>query len=302
MRSQRLPDWIRVKPPDAAAVSRMRGLTYAQGLSTVCVEARCPNRGECYDAGTATFLILGDRCTRNCTFCAVQHGVPQPVHPDEPVLVADAVVRLGLRHVVVTSVTRDDLPDGGAKVFAATIRALRKRSPSSVIEVLIPDFQGSKEALECVIDAGPDVIGHNLETVARLYPRVRNGASYARSIRLLRFVGETAPNILSKSGIMVGLGESKAELSKLFDDLVAARCRVLTIGQYLQPTRGHHPVERYLPPEEFAELRHMALNAGMIEVAAGPLVRSSYKAGEIFLLVGSPRSLLPADEDRSDSV
>lgn len=202
---------------------------------------------------------------------------------------------------MITSVTRDDLADGGSHAFAATIRALRERSPSSVIEVLIPDFQGSRDALECVIDAKPDVIGHNLETVARLYPVVRQGASYTRSVELLRFVGEAAPEIVSKSGIMVGLGESKSELSDLFHDLVTARCRVLTIGQYLQPTRKHHPVDRYVPPDEFEELKNMALNAGMREVAAGPLVRSSYRAGEIFRLVGSSRSLLPADEHRSDS-
>jgi len=216
--------------------------------------------------------------------------------------VADAAERLGLRHVVVTSVTRDDLADGGARVFAATIRALRERSPGVVIEVLIPDFQGSTDALDSVIEARPDVIGHNLETVARLYPGVRCGASYERSVELLRRVAEAGQRILTKSGIMVGLGETRAELVELFHDLVSAKCRVLTIGQYLRPTRSHHPVERYVPPDEFDELKDMALKAGMRNVAAGPLVRSSYRAGEIFRLAGSSASPLPADEHRNDSV
>lgn len=302
MRFKSLPDWIHVRPPNVSAASRVRDLTYARGLSTVCAEARCPNRGECYEARTATFLILGDRCTRNCSFCAVRHGSPRAVNPEEPTLVADAAVRLGLKHVVVTSVTRDDLADGGADTFAATIRAVREQAPAAGVEVLIPDFQGSRHALERVMHAGPDVIGHNVETVARLYPVVRRDASYRRSVELLRRIADSDPRILTKSGIMVGLGETRAELSQLFDDLVAARCRVLTIGQYLRPTRLHHPVERYVPPREFDELKYMALAAGMREVAAGPLVRSSYRAGEIFRLANRSTPLLPTEEHRNDSV
>ena len=207
-----------------------------------------------------------------------------------------------MRHVVITSVTRDDLPDGGAYVFAGTIQAIRERSSEVVIEVLIPDFQGSWDALNRVLDEGPDVIGHNLETVARLYPVVRSGAVYERSLELLRRATKPAPDLLTKSGIMVGLGETREEISELVRDLAAVQCRVLTIGQYLRPTRGHHPVQRYVPPDEFEELKDMALAAGMREVAAGPLVRSSYKAGEIFRLAASSSSLLPEDERRNDSV
>lgn len=302
MRSQRLPNWLRVKPPEVSAVSRLNHLTYARGLSTVCVEARCPNRGECYRAGTATFLILGDACTRNCSFCAVRHTAPGPLQPDEPRLVAEAVASLGLRHVVITSVTRDDLSDGGAHVFAQTIRAIRERSPHVVIEVLIPDFEGSMDALSRVLDAGPDVIGHNLETVARLYPVVRSAARYERSLELLQRAADGAPGVLTKSGIMVGLGETTEEILELVSDLAAVQCRVLTIGQYLRPTRSHRPVQRYVPPYEFDQLKDMALNAGMKGVAAGPLVRSSYRAGEIFRLAAGSSSLLPEDERRNHSV
>ncbi len=281
MKSQRLPSWLRVNHPPASAVARIGRHTLGKGLATVCEQARCPNRGRCFTEGTATFLILGDRCTRNCAFCAVSHGVPKEVDPEEPQKVADSVVALGLKHAVITSVTRDDLTDGGASVFAAIVRAIGKRSPGTSVEVLIPDFQGSASALQQVLDAGPDVVGHNLETVPRLYGTVRRAASYDRSLKLLDRVRSFAPGIVIKSGIMLGLGESRGEVLQVVNDLVGVGCRVLTMGQYLQPTGNHHPVERFIPPSEFDELRKLALDRGMLQVAAAPLVRSSFRAGEI---------------------
>jgi lipoyl synthase len=283
--SRRLPPWLRVRLPAASDAAVIRSSTYTKGLPTVCKEARCPNQGECSARGTATFLILGDRCTRTCTFCAVRHGTPGPVRPDEPELVAQSIAALRLRHAVVTSVTRDDLPDGGATAFASTIRAIREKSPGTTIEVLIPDFQGSETALRTVMDASPEVINHNLETVQRLYPQVRPGASYLRSLRLLSLVKERAPSSMTKSGIMLGFGETRSEVLRLIGDLVLAGCTVLTIGQYLQPTTEHHPVVRFLPPEEFDELRDMAQSLGIQRIAAGPLVRSSYMA-ENFVMAG----------------
>ncbi len=277
----RLPQWLRTRLPPASALVAIERATYAKGLSTVCREARCPNQGECARRGTATFLILGDRCTRNCRFCAVRHGTPEAPAFDEPELVADAVAALGLRHAVVTSVTRDDLPDGGADQFARTIRAVRRVSPQTTIEVLVPDFRASADALYRVIDAGPDVVNHNLETVPRLYPVLREGASYRRSLELLRRVRERNKEIITKSGIMVGVGEMRIEVEDVTRDLVSADCIVLTIGQYLRPSRLHHPVARFVPPEEFAELEVMALGLGIRKVASGPLVRSSYHAGAI---------------------
>lgn len=265
--------------PSAFTAALLRHRTYAQGLATVCREARCPNQGECCDRGTATFLILGDRCTRDCRFCAVRHGKPLPVRPDEPELVAAAVAAMGLRHAVVTSVTRDDLPDGGAASFAATIRSIRKVSPSTTIEVLIPDFQGDWRSLRTVIEASPDVINHNVETVPRLYSIVRSGASYERSVQLLGRVHADGNGTITKSGLMVGVGETRDEVIEVIRDLVRAHVAFLTIGQYLQPTSHHHPVDRYLPPHEFDELRDLALAEGFTQVAAGPLVRSSYRAG-----------------------
>ncbi len=261
-------------------MAKIGGHSYAKGLTTVCREARCPNQGECFNEGTATFMILGDRCTRNCAFCAVRHGVPDLPDAEEPRVVAQAVVALGLKHAVVTSVTRDDLPDGGARHFADTIRAIRSAAEGTGIEVLIPDFQGSDEALRVVIDAAPDVINHNLETVPRLYPQLRKGADYRRSLGLLRRVKELAPAMVTKSGIMVGAGEYPEEILLLIRDLVIARCSALTIGQYLQPSESHHPVERYVTPEEFQELTELAKAEGIRHVVGGPLVRSSYRAGE----------------------
>jgi lipoic acid synthetase len=282
MRSRLLPDWVRSRFPSAGAVESMRRRTYAKGLATVCEEALCPNRGECSERRTATFLILGNRCTRNCGFCGIRTGRPDPVDLGEPHRVAGAVQSLGLRHTVVTSVTRDDLSDGGAFVFAETIRSIRSLAPATSVEILVPDFQGSQHALETVIDAEPDVIGHNLEMVPRLYSALRPGASYTKSLRVIEFISARSTNLISKSGIMVGLGETTAELKELISDLATVGCRVLTIGQYLRPTRRQVPVQRFVPPAEFESLRQLAISAGIRDVAAGPLVRSSYKAAETY--------------------
>jgi lipoyl synthase len=281
MNNRKIPPWIRSSLPSARALGRVESVTYAGGTSTVCREARCPNLGECYGQGTATFLILGDRCTRNCSFCAVEQGLPTEVNPHEPEVVARAVCALGLRHVVITSVTRDDLPDGGASAFAATVRAIRRESPEASVEVLIPDLQGSLDALDIVIEALPNVINHNMETVERLYPALRPGADYARSLRVLDHVRKEAPEIITKSGIMVGVGETEEELRRLMGDLAGVGCLVLTVGQYLRPTPNHYPVQKFVPPDEFQTIEAMALSAGFYAVAAGPLVRSSYRAGEL---------------------
>ena len=280
-KSQRLPLWIRRRLPGAHALARVRADTYALGLPTVCREARCPNQGECSERGTATFLILGDRCTRNCTFCAVRHGVGEPIRPDEPYRVARAVASLGLKHAVITSVTRDDVPDGGAAIFAATVQAIRETAPAATVEVLIPDFQGSVEALHTVVRARPDVINHNLETVPRLYPALRPGASYTRSLELLSRVADLDTEIVTKSGIMVGVGEMRSEILDLVRDLARVRVSVLTIGQYLRPSPQHHPVHRFVPPQEFDEMAEAARELGMRLVESGPLVRSSYRAGAV---------------------
>lgn len=280
MNLRRFPPWIRNRLPAASAAAHLRAHISDVGLTTVCSEARCPNQAECSERQTATFLILGDRCTRDCAFCAVKHGTPGPVAPDEAQRVADAVKALGLRHAVVTSVTRDDLPDGGASVFAEVIRSIRLVVPAATVEVLVPDFGGSADALDLVIRARPDVINHNVETVPRLYPALRHGASYTRSLGLIRRVTEAAPEIVTKSGIMVGAGETWDEVEGVAHDLVTAGCRVLTIGQYLQPTPHHHPVHRFVSPDEFQSLRERALAAGVLTVVAGPLVRSSYNAAQ----------------------
>jgi lipoyl synthase len=281
MPTRRLPAWIRTTLPTADSVAEMRGQTYGKGLHTVCREARCPNQGECSARGVATFLILGDKCTRNCSFCAVAHGKPATLSDGEADLVAASVAALHLRHVVVTSVTRDDLPDGGAAQFSQTVRAIRESSKRTTIELLIPDFQGSVSALQTVIDSRPDVVGHNLETVPRLYAELRRGALYPRSLEVLRRVGEAGEGIVTKSGIMVGVGETREEIIHVVRDLVNAQCDLLTIGQYLQPTCRHHPVHRFVPPEEFEDLRELALAEGLKEVLAGPMVRSSFRAGSI---------------------
>ena len=278
----RKPPWLKRRIPAGATYREVHRILQRCTLHTVCQEAHCPNQGECFSQGTATFLILGDRCTRNCRFCAVAHGPVGPPDIDEPRRVAEAVQSMGLRFVVVTSVTRDDLPDGGSGHFARTIREIRRRVPKARIEVLVPDFQGSDSALRTVVEARPDVINHNLETVPRLYPKVRPGAGYHRSVRLLKQVRGFSPHIPTKSGLMVGLGESPEELRQALFELLEAECRMLTLGQYLQPSRDHLPVERFLPPEAFEQWREVALEMGFREVASGPFVRSSYRAGELY--------------------
>jgi lipoic acid synthetase len=270
--------WQRISPQAEDAVNRMGDLLDRLGLHTVCQEAHCPNIAECFGQGTATFMILGNSCSRGCRFCAVKRGEPAALDPGEPERVADAAFRLNLQHVVITSVTRDDLPDGGARHFAATVQAIRRRSPGAVIEVLIPDFAGSQRALEALLAAEPDVVNHNLETVSRLYPRVRPGADYRRSLGLLAWTKARAPRMVTKSGLMLGLGESRTELVRTFYDLRQARCDLLTLGQYLQPTDAQLPVDRYVPPAEFASHQARAESLGFRGVAAGPLVRSSYWA------------------------
>uniref|UniRef100_A0A7V3YK68 Lipoyl synthase n=1 Tax=Candidatus Caldatribacterium californiense TaxID=1454726 RepID=A0A7V3YK68_9BACT len=275
-----LPPWIRRRFPPQEEWERVEKLLRSLSLHTVCESARCPNLGECFRRGTATFLILGDTCTRSCRFCAVKKGIPLPPDPEEPQRVAEAARTLNLYHVVVTSVTRDDLPDGGAEHFAKTIRAIRECLPQATVEVLVPDFQGSVEALEVVLAARPDVLNHNVETVPRLYPLVRPQADYARSLELLRRTKAHYPGILVKSGLMVGLGETQKEVEAVLWDLKEAGCDVVTIGQYLRPTAWHLPVAAYVPPEVFEHYREYALRLGFRGVASGPFVRSSYRAEE----------------------
>jgi lipoic acid synthetase len=278
----RKPDWLKRRLPTGEAFNQVRELIAAGRLHTVCQEAKCPNIWECYSHGTATFLIMGERCTRDCRFCSVEPGRPEPLDPDEPARVAEAVERMGLNYAVVTSVTRDDLPDGGAAHFAATIGAIRRRVPGAQIEILVPDFQGDAAALAAVLAARPNVFNHNLETVPRLYPLVRPQADYRRSLELLRRSGALAPSIPTKSGLMLGLGENPEELRQTLLDLREAGCRILTLGQYLQPSAAHLPVEAYVPPDDFENWRAAALEMGFSEVASAPFVRSSYHAKESF--------------------
>lgn len=271
------PAWIRAKAPQGPAYDRILGLMRGLALNTVCEEAHCPNLGECWGRGTATFMILGDVCTRACGFCAVRTGLPRGgPDPDEPRRVAEAVGRMGLRHAVVTSVNRDDVADGGASIFAATVREVRARVPACTVEVLVPDFKGRWDALQVVVDARPDVLNHNVETVPRLYRSARSGASFSRSLELLRRSKEAG--LLTKSGIMVGLGEERHEVEETIRAIRSAGTEVLTVGQYLRPSPRHLPVVRYAPPEEFDELRSFALALGFAHVESGPLVRSSYHA------------------------
>jgi lipoyl synthase len=274
------PPWLKVRAPGSPGYLRLKGLMRDLGLHTVCEEAQCPNIGECWHHGTATFMILGDVCTRACSYCAVAHGRPAAVDQTEPARVAHAVHTLNLEYVVITSVDRDDLPDGGASIFAATVRETRARAPHCRIEVLIPDFQGSEAALRDVLDAAPDILNHNTETVPRLYRMARSGGRYARTLELLDRSRRHAPEIPTKTGLMVGLGEEQHELAATFEDLRAAGCGILTIGQYLRPSPGHAPMVRYYHPDEFAELKRIALGLGFVHVESGPLVRSSYHAHE----------------------
>jgi len=282
----RKPAWLRRSLPAGPNYETVRALLKNGRLHTVCQEAKCPNVWECFSRQTATFLILGPRCTRDCRFCNVQHGPDGPPDPEEPRRVAEAARAMNLRYAVVTSVTRDDLPDGGAAHFAETIRAIRESIPGALIEVLVPDFQGCADSIRTVVEARPDVLNHNVETVPRLYPEVRPQAVYARSLELLRRVRETAPGIPTKSGLMLGLGERNEEILETLRDLRAADCGILTLGQYLQPSKEHLPVARFVPPEEFEELRRTALEMGFAEVASGPFVRSSYHAGEVYQSAG----------------
>lgn len=285
------PHWLKRRIPSGKTYQSVQQILKTHSLHTVCQEAACPNLGECFSSGTATFLILGDRCTRDCRFCAVAHGPKGEPDCDEPQHVAEAVDRLGLRYVVITSVTRDDLDDGGAGHFADTIQAIRQRTPATRIEVLIPDFQGSLSALQKVVATRPDVLNHNLETVLRLYALVRPGADYQRSLQLLRRVGELEPDIALKSGLMLGLGEKRIEVEGVLKDLLQVGCGLLTLGQYLQPSANHLLVKKYITPAEFDRWRTIAIELGFQGVAAGPFVRSSYQAHELFSRISEARSM-----------
>ena len=274
------PEWLKVRFPAGSGYVRVHDLMRSKDLHTVCEEAHCPNIGDCWGRGTATFMILGDTCTRSCGFCAVKTGRPGAVDLGEPGRVAVAVQRMRLRHAVITSVDRDELPDGGAAIFAETIRQVRRLSPGTTVEVLIPDFKGDRAALAAVMDARPDILDHNVETVPRLHRRVRPQADYARSLGVLSMAKEIDPAALTKSGLMLGLGETRDELIAVFRDLAAHGVDILTVGQYLRPTPAHLPVERYWTPSEFDDLRREALALGFRHVESGPLVRSSYHAEE----------------------
>lgn len=287
---QKKPDWIRVKAPVSEGYFATQKIMRDNGLHTVCEEAGCPNIGECWEKKHATFMIMGDTCTRACAFCNVKTGLPGVLNENEPSHVADATVKLGLAHIVVTSVDRDDLPDGGARHFAETIRAIRERCPQTTIEVLTPDFLRKDGALEIVAEAKPDVFNHNLETVPSLYLTVRPGARYFHSLRLLQRVKELDSAMFTKSGIMVGLGEDRNEVLQVMDDMRSAQVDFLTIGQYLQPTRKHHEVKRFVPPDEFRSLETIAYTKGFLMVAASPLTRSSHHAGDDFARLKAARA------------
>lgn len=276
---ERKPEWLRVRY-NQEAVSEVAELLKELKLNTVCKEANCPNLGECYRKHTATFMILGSACTRNCRFCNVTAGRPAPPDPEEPENVAAAAQKLGLRHVVLTCPTRDDLPDGGAEHFARTVRAIRAKCPGATVETLISDMKMNTDALDVVIEAHPEVLNHNVETVEALQRAVRPQADYQRSLSVLRYSKEKDPALLTKTGFMVGLGETEEQIEKLMDDILSTGCDILTIGQYLQPTPGHYPLARYATPEDFARYKETALAKGFRHVASAPLARSSYKAWE----------------------
>jgi lipoic acid synthetase len=280
----RRPEWLKLSPLDPRVLGPMRRLTHDLALHTVCESAHCPNRPDCFGRGTAAFMILGDTCTRHCTFCGVRKGRPPDPDPQEPKHIVEAISTLKLSYVVVTSVTRDDLPDGGAAHFARTIGAIHDYDRAIAVEVLIPDFGGSRSALETVLSARPAVLNHNLETVPRLYPEVRPHAEYRRSLEVLSRRRLLDDNLVTKSGIMLGLGESRQEVMELMTDLRQAGCDVLTIGQYLPPSRKHRELVRYITPEEFAEYQNIGKDMGFISVFSGPLVRSSFHAAESYLL------------------
>jgi lipoyl synthase len=276
------PAWLKKRMAAGQNILWIKGLIREDGLHTVCQEARCPNQGECFSQGTATFLLMGNHCTRNCTFCAVSTGPPNPLEADEPERVAVAIQKMGIRYAVLTSVTRDDLPDGGAEHFRRTVLAIKKQAPGTRVECLIPDFQGRKESLQGVADSRPAVINHNVETVPRLYALVRPGADYQRSLSVFAYLKNRAPEVPTKSGLMVGLGEQEAEILAVLQDLRMQGCTLLTIGQYLQPSPAHLPVRRYVPPAEFAAWEERARQMGFAGVASGPLVRSSFQAASLY--------------------
>jgi lipoic acid synthetase len=287
--SKRLPEWLRRPIARTGAYAETDGLLEELGLKTVCQSAKCPNRGECFSEGTATFLIMGTACTRSCRFCAVESRQPEPLDADEPRRVAEAVARMGLSHVVITTVTRDDLLDGGAAHFVATIEAVRAAVPDAAVEVLTSDFGGSEDAIDLVASARPDVFNHNLETVPRLYATVRPEAIYERSLRVLQRVHETQPDLPTKSGLMLGLGETAEEVVAVMRDLRAHGVEMLTLGQYLRPSPEHLPVERFVEPEEFARLAREGYRLGFSAVASAPFVRSSYHAKELAGETSAPR-------------
>ncbi len=284
--SGRHPEWLRKKAPSPSILAEMKALLDGLSLHTVCQSALCPNLGECFSHQTATFLIMGDICTRNCRFCAIRSGKGFPLDPDEPWNVARAVGKLKLKHVVVTSVTRDDLPDGGATHFARTINAVRQTNPQTTIEVLIPDFEGSSDALRIIVDSFPEIITHNVETVPCLYAEVRPNANYYRSLNLLQAVKSMDGKILTKSGLMLGLGEEHNDVVAVMEDLRAVWCDFLTIGQYLAPSSKHHPVIRYVTPEEFEQYKSLGERMGFSCVASSPFVRSSFRAAEMLAMLG----------------
>ncbi len=282
------PPWLKKRISPFQDIHKVKTILEESSLHTVCEEARCPNLGECFSSGTATFLILGRICTRNCGFCAVEHGTPAFPDESEPLQVARVVKKMSLQYVVITSVTRDDLPDGGASHFAKTIEAIRSMDPEVKVEVLIPDFKGDPRSLKIVLDLTPDVLNHNMETVSRLYPKVRPQADYHRSLELLKRAKEIVPTLLTKSGFMLGLGESQEEVLELIRDLKEVGCDFLTLGQYLQPRQDRLPVVRFIPPEEFEEYRRMGEEMGFRAVASGPFVRSSFQAFEMFKTSPTP--------------
>ncbi len=277
-RRESKPPWLKAQMPIGANYMRLRDLMRSSQLHTVCEEAHCPNLGECWNRGTATFLILGEVCTRACAYCQISSGRPAPIDFDEPRRVAQAVQRMMLRHAVVTSVNRDDAPDGGASIFVETVRWIRRLSPETTIELLIPDFDGNFAGVESVLDARPEILNHNMETVPRLFPAVRHQGDFERSLAILRRASEWSPNLITKSGIMVGLGETMDEVNGVLKRLREVDCDVLTIGQYLRPSLKHRPVDRYVTPDEFASIKKRALELGFRHVESGPLVRSSYHA------------------------
>ena len=279
--AMRKPEWLRVKAPFDPKVKALKAVLRENQLHSVCEEASCPNLGECFSHGTATFMILGDLCTRRCPFCDVAHGRPQPPDANEPKRLASVIKKMGLSYVVITSVDRDDLKDGGAQHFVDCIRVTREHCPEIKIEILVPDFRGRMDkALDCFVSEAPDVFNHNLETVPRLYPQARPGADYEWSLKRLKEFKRRHPQVLTKSGLMLGLGEEKEEVIEVMRDLHAHRCDMLTLGQYLQPSKHHLPVQRFVPPQEFDELYDIAIQLGFASVASGPLVRSSYHADQ----------------------